>query len=192
MIKIKEAVVVEGKYDKIKLSRLFDTDIITTGGFEIFKNKENAALIKRIAEKRGVIILTDSDSSGLMIRNYLKNIIGTENIKQAFVPAVRGRERRKRTGGKAGILGVEGLEDRVIIDCVMKLASPCDNSDKEKIERIDLYKMGLYGCKDSSALRKRALSRLSLPEGLSVSMLLDVINTLYSKNELCEILKERD
>ena len=122
MIKINEVIIVEGKYDKIKLQSLFDTLVVTTDGFRIYKNKEKAKMLRLLAEKRGIILLTDSDKAGLRIRNKVREIVGDANIKNVFVPQIKGKEKRKDKGGAEGILGVEGINDQIIIDAVMSQA----------------------------------------------------------------------
>ena len=188
MIKIKEALIVEGKYDKIKLSQIFDTVIIKTDGFRIYKDKKTIELIKKLADKSGVIILTDSDNSGLMIRNHLKNVLSDKNVKHAFTPAIKGKEKRKKTASKAGFLGVEGINDEEIIKTVLSCSeSFCETDiikEKEKITRLDLYKIELFGKENSNIIRKKVLNELNLPENMSVSMLLDVLNGFYTKEYL--------
>lgn len=193
-MKIKEVIIVEGKYDKIKISQLFDTVIIKTDGFAIYKDKKTVDLIKKLADSRGVIILTDSDNSGLMIRNYLKNVLKDSNVKHAFVPTVKGKEKRKAIPSKQGLLGVEGIENEMIINAVLSCARLDDDNEfmssknNDNILRLDLYKMGLLGGENSAYLRKKLLNYLSLPENMSTSMFLDVLNTLYNKESIKEIL----
>lgn len=196
MIKIKEALIVEGKYDKIKISQIFDTAIIKTDGFRIYKDKKTTDLIKKLAKNSGVIIITDSDNSGLMIRNYLKNVLGKEeNVKHAFVPAVRGKEKRKKAPSASGFLGVEGTEDKKIIDAVLSCGATIlsENNEiyekNEEITRLDLYKMGIYGKDESAVLRKKLLNELCLPENMSVTMLCDVLSTLLGKEKTEETIK---
>lgn len=195
MIKIKEAIIVEGKYDKIKISSLFDTVIIKTDGFGIYKDKKTIKLIKNLAEQRGVIVLTDSDNAGLMIRNHLKNVLSDKNIKHAFTPAVRGKEKRKAKPSKSGFLGVEGTENDAIKNAVLKIATVLgeneEKQEKEEITRLDLYKMEIFGKDNSKTVRQKLLNYLSLPENMSVSMLLDVLNSFYTKEEILKILEKQ-
>ena len=195
MIKIKEAIIVEGKYDKIKISSLFDTVIIKTDGFGIYKDKKTIRLIKNLAEQRGVIVLTDSDNAGLMIRNHLKNVLSDKNIKHAFTPAVKGKEKRKAKPSKSGFLGVEGTENDAIKNAVLKIATVLgeneEKQEKEEITRLDLYKMEIFGKDNSKTVRQKLLNYLSLPENMSVSMLLDVLNSFYTKEEILKILEKQ-
>lgn len=195
MIKIKEAIVVEGKYDKIKLSEIFDTIIIKTDGFHIYKDKKTVDLLRKLAKTDGLIVLTDSDNAGLMIRNHLKNVLSGENVKHTFVPKVYGKEKRKVLPSKSGILGVEGIENDDILNAVLKVCTVLDenyirNEKKEDFTRLSLFKMELYGKDKSSLYRKKLLNILNLPENMSVTMLLDVLNSLYSKNEIYEIVEK--
>ena len=194
MIKIKEALIVEGKYDKIKISSIFDTVIIKTDGFGIYKDKKTIDLIKKLADLRGVIVLTDSDNAGLMIRNYLKNVLSGKNVKHVFTPAVKGKEKRKAKPSKSGFLGVEGTESEAIKEAVMSCATLLGEDKeilkKEGITRLDLYKMEIFGKNNSKIIRQMLLNYLSLPENMSVSMLLDVLNSLYMKEEILEILEK--
>ncbi len=194
MIKIKEAIIVEGKYDKIKISSLFDTVIIKTDGFGIYKDKKTIKLIKNLADSRGVIVLTDSDNAGLMIRNHLKNVLSDKNIKHAFTPAVKGKEKRKVKPSKSGFLGVEGTENDAIKNAVLKIATVLgeneEKQEKEEITRLDLYKMEIFGKDNSKTVRQKLLNYLSLPENMSVSMLLDILNSFYTKEEILKILEK--
>jgi len=182
-MKIKEVIVVEGKYDKIKLSQIFDTLIITTEGFGIYKNKQKMALLKRLAKENGVIVLTDSDSAGFRIRNYIKQCFGDIPIKQAYIPDVSGKEKRKAKPSAEGFLGVEGIEDKIIIDAVLK-AGVNIKPEAEKITKADLYSLGLVGAPQSSARRSELAQKLNLPIKISSNALLDVLNTLYTMEEI--------
>ena len=166
MIKIKEAIVVEGKYDKIKLSEIFDTIIIKTDGFHIYKDKKTVDLLRKLAKTDGLIVLTDSDNAGLMIRNHLKNVLSGENVKHTFVPKVYGKEKRKVLPSKSGILGVEGIENDDILNAVLKVCTVLDenyirNEKKEDFTRLSLFKMELYGKDKSSLYRKKLLNILN-------------------------------
>lgn len=178
-MKVKETIIVEGEHDKIKLLSFLDADIIVTDGFQIFKNKEMKELIKKIAQKKGVIILTDSDRAGFIIRNHLKKL--DSNILHAYIPEIKGKEKRKKTPGKEGLLGVEGIEKNIIMNALITSGATIDNKRKEyfkKYEKIDLYKAGLYGKEDSRLKRREFLLKHDLPQKLSAKMMLDVINTL--------------
>lgn len=185
MIKVEEAVIVEGKYDKIKLSSIVDGVIIETNGFGIFKDWERMALIRRLAEKKGIVILTDSDGAGFVIRNKLLSCIPPERIKNAYVPDIFGRERRKKTGSKEGKLGVEGMEAPVIEEALRRAGVTVSGVERprEDVTKADLYELGLSGGPDSAARRKELLKKLELPEHLSANALLEVLNVLYGREE---------
>jgi Small primase-like proteins (Toprim domain) len=193
MYKIKEAIVVEGRYDKNTLSQLVDATIIETSGFSIFSDREKLELLRRLAEKRGIIILTDGDGAGFMIRGYLKGAIPTENVKHAYIPDIKGKERRKRTASKEGKLGVEGMKGEILLEALRRAGATFEDETAGEtahggITKADMYSMGLSGT-DSSAVRRRALaSKLGLPERISAGVLLDVLNALYSRDELRSLL----
>ena len=192
MIKIKEVIVVEGRYDKNTLSQIVDTTIIETSGFGIFSDKEKMDLIRKLASKRGIIVLTDSDGAGFVIRNYLKSAIPPEAIKNAYIPDVSGKERRKRSPSKEGKLGVEGMSPEILIQALRRAGATFEGEEegkrKGRITKSDLYELGLCG-KDGAAERRRALtSKLGLPEKLSTDSLLDVLNALYDRDELLNLL----
>ena len=188
MIKLKETIIVEGNYDKIKLSSCVDANILVTDGFRIFKNKEMIALIKRIAKKEGIIIFTDSDRAGFIIRNFIKSCTAGERVLHAFIPEIKGKEKRKEKAGKEGILGVEGMEkaiiEKALLSCGASLKEEPSEKKKEKITKVDLYKAGLYGTQNSKQNRIRFLKEHQLPQRISANMLLEVLNTLYTKEEL--------
>ena len=188
MLKIKEAIVVEGRYDKIALSQVVDTLILETGGFQLFKNAEKAALFRRIARERGLIVLTDSDGAGFVIRNHLKGILPAELLKQAYIPDVAGKERRKRQPGKEGKLGVEGMRPEVLKEALRRAgATFADEGAAEwpgdPITKADLFALGLTGGTDSAAKRRALLKQLDLPEHLTPNGMLEALNLLYSREE---------
>ena len=186
MIKIKEAVIVEGKYDKIKLSNILDTVIIETDGFAIFKDKEKQKLIRFLAEKRGIIIMTDSDSAGFKIRSFIKNITKSENVKNVYIPDVYGKEKRKTEASKEGKIGVEGMETQIIIDALKKACVGFEENRQNKSEEIthtDFFEDGVSGGENSSALRKILAKSLDLPEKISSSALLKIINSYMTYEE---------
>lgn len=185
MIKIKEAIVVEGTYDKIKLSNIFDAVIVTTDGFDIFKNQSKVSLIKKLSQKDGIIILTDSDRAGFVIRNYVKNFCKNGIVKHAYIPEVEGKEKRKSTPSKEGFLGVEGIDDDVIIKSVEKCATE-QNENKRLITKTDLFMDGLSGGENSFKYRKMLTKELDLPKRISANMLLDVLNSLFTYEEYKE------
>jgi ribonuclease M5 len=197
MLKIKEAIVVEGRYDKNTLSQLVDTLILTTDGFQVFQRKDKAALLRRVAAKRGLIVLTDSDGAGFVIRNHLKGIIPQNQLKQCYIPDVYGKEKRKKTPGKEGKLGVEGMPPAVLEEALRRcgatiLGEAAKERNQEEITRLDLFQAGLSGGENSAAKRKALLKRLDLPEHLSANALVQVLNTILTKEEFQTVLQELD
>lgn len=192
MITIDRAVVVEGKYDKIKLENIISAPIITTDGFSIFKNKEKLFLIKKLAEKMGIVILTDSDSAGQMIRTYLCKFIDKDKIIHAYIPEILGKEKRKEKRSSAGILGVEGVKEKIIIDAFEKAGvfNKKTETKKKEVTNIDLYNLKLSGCINSATNRKKLLKKLELPTIMSTSGLLTAVNALYSYDEFIKIASE--
>ena len=193
MLRIKEAIVVEGRYDKNTLSQLVDTVILETTGFGIFKNEEKLGLLRKIATVRGLIILTDSDGAGFLIRNYLKGALPPQLVKHAYIPDIHGKEQRKRHWGKEQKLGVEGMSQAVLEAALRRSgATFLDDEARAKgglppITKTDLYLLGLSGGADSALLRRRLLKTLDLPEHLSPNALLPVLNALYSREEFLAI-----
>lgn len=186
MIKINEAVIVEGKYDKIKLSAILDTVIIETDGFAIFKDKEKQQLIRFLAEKRGIIIMTDSDSAGFKIRNFINGITKSENIKNVYIPDIYGKEKRKTEASKEGKLGVEGMKTEIIMSALTKAGVLCNENNKtenREITRTDFFEDGVSGRDNSSEIRKALAKELDLPERISASSLLKIINTYLTYDE---------
>lgn len=185
MIKLKQPVIVEGKYDKITLENVIDALIIPTNGFGIFKDREKCAMIRSIAKKSGVIIMTDSDSAGAVIRSYLKKIIGDSEIINVYVPQLKGKEKRKSAGSKEGFLGVEGMTPQIIEEALKKSGVFCVKDETlRKITKADMFRYGLSGGNDSREKRKSFLKYLSLPDNLSSSAMLDVINNMFTAEEL--------
>lgn len=188
-LKIKEAIVVEGRYDKNTLSQVVDAVIIETSGFGIFSDKEKLKLLRSIADKRGLIVFTDSDGAGFMIRNHIKGAVDKSKVKQAYIPDVMGKEKRKRTGSKEGKLGVEGMKPAVIRDALIRAGATVENAEQEReprggsITKTDLFCMGLSGGEGSAVKRARLIKALDLPERLSADALLDILNALYTKEE---------
>lgn len=204
MIKIKQAVIVEGKYDKIKLSSVIDTLIITTDGFSVFKNKEKLDLIRRLAENHGIVILTDSDSAGFKIRNYIKGCTKNGKITNIYIPDIFGKEKRKSSPSKEGKIGVEGVPVAILKQAFEKFGisasedEDCENNEnsenckikQKEITKIMLYDDGFIGKDGSGKKRKKLLKLLSLPEILSVNGLLEVLNSMYSREEYENAVKE--
>lgn len=191
MIPVREAIVVEGRYDKNALSQIFDAVIIETGGFGVFNHPETVALLRRLAEKRGLIILTDSDGAGFVIRSHLKGAIDNALIKNAYIPEISGKERRKSAPSKEGTLGVEGMERQVLIDALRRAGATMDGvpaGAAGDITKADLYALGLTGRPDSAGKRRALLQKLALPQKLTPNVLLPVLNALYTRAELEELL----
>jgi len=193
MIKIREAIVVEGRYDKAALAGLVDTVILDTAGFGIFSDREKVALLRRLAKERGLVVLTDSDGGGFVIRNFLKSAIEGKYVKHAYIPDVYGKERRKRAPGKEGKLGVEGMKPEVLLESLrragVELDAPGGERTEEAITKAELYAMGLTGRPDSAVRRAFVLKALALPERLTTNALLDVLNVLTTRQELMQILQ---
>ncbi len=192
MVKIKEAIVVEGRYDKNTLSQIVDAPIFETAGFGIFKDKQQLALLRRVAENRGLIVFTDSDGAGFVIRNHLKSVIPAKFLKHAYIPDIYGKEKRKAAPGKEGKLGVEGMRPEIIMDALRKAGATMDGEDvsfRQQITKQDLMELGLSGGKDSSALRLQLLKKMDLPQHMSANAMLQALNLLCSKEELVEIVE---
>ena len=195
MKKVREVIVVEGRYDKNTLSQTVDATILSTEGFAVFHNSEKLALLRRLAEERGLILLTDSDGAGFVIRNYLKGALPKDRVKQAYIPDIDGKERRKRAPGKEGKLGVEGMRPEVLLEALRKAGATFEDGDAEPekgepITKADLFALGLTGGKDSAEKRRTLLKRLALPEHLTTNALLEVLNLLYNKNDFLSLMKE--
>lgn len=186
-IKLKETVIVEGKYDKIRLASLFDANVLELGGFNIYNNKERLALIRRMAEKTGVIILTDSDSAGFRIRHYLMSALPVENVKNVYIPGVFGKERRKSKPGKEHLIGVEGMTTEAILKAFAAAGiSPEGKSVSEKppLTKAYLYSIGLSGGENSATLRKKLCERFDLPPLLSAAALCRILPLITDEEEL--------
>ena len=189
-IGIKEAIIVEGKYDKIKLSSIFDTLIIETTGFSIYKDKEKQKLIRKCAAETGIIVFTDSDRAGFLIRNFLNGAVPAENIKHAYIPQIEGKESRKESPSKDGFLGVEGVERDIIVKAVMSAAPKIAEGSGRKVTKADFYALGLSGGEDSAAKRDALKKSLGLPTNLSAAALLQTVNQLMSYEEFLKIAGE--
>ena len=192
MIKVKEAIIVEGKYDKIKLSNFIDGLIVTTEGFGVFKDKEKQALIRHLAEKRGILILTDSDSAGFVIRNFLKGVVPAEQIKHAFIPDISGKEKRKTKPSKEGKLGVEGISEEIIENAIISSGAHCSSDSGRKktqkdITKTDLFIYGLSGGENAAEKRSRLKKYLDLPSNMTANMLLDTLNCILTRDEFVSI-----
>lgn len=188
MVKIKEAIVVEGRYDRNTLSQIVDATIFETNGFGIFKNKEQMALLRTVAQKRGLIVLTDSDGAGFVIRNHLKSAIPGAYLKHAYIPDIAGKEKRKAAPGKEGKLGVEGMRPEVILEALRACGATFDDERQDSpriaITKQDFVELGLSGGTDSSVKRLCVQKAMNLPEHMSANALLQALNLLMTADEL--------
>lgn len=193
MVKIRQAIVVEGRYDKNTLSQIVDAPILETSGFQIMHDKENLQLLRRVAKTRGLIVFTDSDGAGFVIRNYLKSAIEPQYLHHAYIPDVYGKEKRKSAPGKEGKLGVEGMPPDVILECLRRAGADFGTEESVPalaITKQDLMDLRLSGGKESSFLRKKLLKKLNFPEHMSSNAMLQALNLLYSLEELQNIMME--
>ena len=195
MTRIREVIVVEGRYDKNTISQVVDATVITLGGFSIFNDKEKLAFLRRLAAERGLIVLTDSDGAGFVIRNYHTGALPKDQVKQAYIPDIAGKERRKRHAGKEGKLGVEGMSPQVLLEALRRCgATFLDEGDSaqrgEPITKADLFALGLSGGPDSAAKRQALLKKLDLPEHLTANGMLEALNLLYDREGLEKALGE--
>jgi ribonuclease M5 len=197
MEKIREVIVVEGRYDKNTLSQTVDATIITLGGFSVFNDRQKLALLRRLAQERGLIVLTDSDGAGFVIRNYLKGALPAGRVKQAYIPDIRGKERRKRTPGKEGKLGVEGMRPEVLLQALRNAGATFESSEAQPrqpdpITKADLFALGLTGAGNSADRRARLQKALDLPAHLSTNGLLEVLNVLYTREAFLQEFSEKE
>ena len=192
MIRLDTPVVVEGKYDKIRLSNIIDAPIITTNGFGIFKDTEKRKLIARLAREKGIIIITDSDNAGMIIRNHIKNIANDGKIINVYLPQILGKEKRKTKGSADGFLGVEGTSDDIIVSALAKsgITGKKTNTTEKVVTKSVLFAMGFYGGENSSDLRKGLLKNMDLPDNLSVNAFLEAINLLYGYDKFLKKVQE--
>lgn len=186
--KIKEIIVVEGRYDQNALAQVVDAVIIPIGGFSLFNDREKLDFLRRLAEKQGIIVLTDSDGAGFVLRNYLKGALPKDRVKQAYIPDVYGKERRKRTPGKEGKLGVEGMKPAVLLEALRRAGATFSEAlptetQGAPLTKADFFAMGFSGTADSAARRQVLLRALNLPEHLTANGLLDAVNLLYSRED---------
>ncbi len=194
--RIREIIVVEGRYDRNTVSQAVDCTIIETSGFGIFSDKEKISLIRRLAEKRGVIIMTDPDGAGFIIRGHIRGMLDAADVKHAYIPEIHGREKRKNTYSKAELLGVEGMSPSVIIKALERAGAtfldyPEHNvSTESPVTKTDLFELGLSGVPGSVAKRKTLTTSLELPSAISSNSLLDVINTLYTREEFFSFVRK--
>ena len=193
MVKIRQAIVVEGRYDKNTISQVVDAPVFETSGFGIMKDKAQLALLRRVAKERGLIVFTDSDGGGFVIRNYLKGAIPAEHLFHAYIPDIYGKEKRKAAPGKEGKLGVEGMPAQVILEALGRCGAIFEEtaaSTKGGITKQDLFALGLSGGKNSAEKRKLLLKKLELPEHMSANAMLQALNILYSLRELMQIVEQ--
>ena len=193
MVKIEEVIIVEGRYDKNTLSQVVDAVILETSGFGIFHDKQKRKLFQKLAEQRGLILLTDSDGAGFVIRNYLKGFLPPERVKQAYVPDLYGKEKRKASPSKEGKLGVEGMRPEILLEALRRagahfVGQEQDRAATEKITKTDLFRLGLSGGESSREKRLVLLRQLDLPEHLSSDAMLDVLNALMSREDFFSLV----
>ena len=192
MLKIREAIVVEGRYDKNTLSQIVDAPILETSGFGIFKDREQMALLRQVAQRRGLIVFTDSDGAGFVIRNHLKSAIPGKFLKHAYIPDIPGKEKRKSAPGKEGKLGVEGVSPEILLEALRKAGATIEGEEsvpERGITKQDLMALGLSGSADASARRLALLKKLKLPERMSTNAMLQALNLLYTPEELRNIME---
>lgn len=192
MVKIKEAIVVEGRYDKNTLSQIVDAPILETSGFGIFKDKAQMSLLRRVAETRGLIVFTDADGAGFVIRNHIKSAIPGKYLKHAYTPDVFGKERRKAAPGKEGKLGVEGMSREIILEALRKAGATIEGEESTPVHQItkqDMMELGLSGGQNAGAKRLALLKKLNLPERMSSNAMLQALNLLYTLEELTTIVE---
>lgn len=194
MIRIKEAIVVEGRYDKNALAQVVDTVILETSGFGVFKDRDLLSLLRKLAQKRGLVILTDPDGAGFVIRNFLKGSIPREQVKHAYIPDINGKERRKRAPGKEGKLGVEGMRPEVLEQALRRagatfLDGETGAEEAGNLTKADLFALGLTGGADSARRRQALLRQQELPQHLNANALLEVLNYLYTPEEAAKLVE---
>ena len=191
MHKVSEVIVVEGRYDKNTLSQIVDAAIIETEGFGVFNNKEKQRLLRMMAEKRGLIVMTDSDGAGLVIRNFIKGAVDPKLVKHAYIPDIPGKEKRKSKASKEGLLGVEGMSPELIMKALRDAGATIDGEEScqsgEKITKADMYRCGLSGKPDSAARREELKAKLDLPRKMSPDSLLQVLNELFSRESFLKM-----
>ncbi len=194
MRRVREVIVVEGRYDKNALRQVVDATVIETRGFGVFNDRERLALLRRLAAERGLILLTDSDGAGFVIRNFLKGAIPREQLKQAYIPDIPGKERRKAAPGKEGKLGVEGMAPEVLLRALERAGATFEDGalpeDRDPVTRVDFYELGLSGRPGSGARRAAALKALGLPERMTGGAMLEAVNLLYSREEFVRFVQQ--
>ncbi len=190
MVNIRECIVVEGRYDKNTLAQIVNAPIVETSGFGIFKDKDQQHLLRQIAAKRGLIVFTDSDGAGFVIRNFLKGLIPASQLKHAYIPDIPGKERRKASAGKEGLLGVEGMTPEIILQALRRSGATIEGESELQsgaITKQDFMALGLSGGAGSSEKRARLMAKLGFPKHMSSNALLQAVNLLYTLPELQEL-----
>jgi len=193
MHKVKEVIVVEGRYDKAFLASFLDAVIVETRGFGLFSNKEQLALLRVMAEKRGLVILTDSDGGGFVIRNFLKSALPASLVKHAYIPDIPGKEKRKSSPSREGKLGVEGMRPEIILEALRRAGATVDGEEgpaRGSLSKADLFALGLSGTAGSAELRQKLLKTLDLPEHLTANAMLDVLNLLLDREQLAAVISQ--
>jgi ribonuclease M5 len=190
MLSVKEVIVVEGKYDKMQLSRTVDALIITTDGFGLYKDKQKIDLLRRLSRERGIIILTDSDSAGFRIRNYLRQCLGEACIKHAYIPAISGREKRKAKAGREGLIGVEGVDGETIKKALIQANATCGDKSKPALTKTRFFEDGFAGVPGSAERRRMLAKKIGLPEKISANAMIDFINRIYTFEEYLRLIEE--
>ncbi len=193
-LSVKEAIIVEGKYDKNVLHSVVNSLIITTNGFRIFNNKETQTLIRKLAQTRGILVMTDVDSAGFVIRNFLNGIVDKSSIKHCYIPTVFGKEKRKSESSKEGKLGVEGIDRDQLVNAIINSGATIESDTKtvsvKEITKLDFYDLGLCGKDNSAQYRQQLLSHLGLPPYLSTNATISALNCLYTYDEFIDIINK--
>lgn len=191
MLKIKEVILVEGRYDKNTLSQVVDAVIIECGGFSVFNDRQKQKLLRTVAQRQGLIVLTDSDPAGFVIRNFIRSCVDPSLVKHAYVPEIEGKERRKKSASKAGLLGVEGMRPQQLEQALLRAGATVDGQSAaeagERISKADMYRMGLSGREGSGGKRAQLLKKLELPSNMSADAMLDVLNALMTREEFLSL-----
>lgn len=194
MVRIQEAILVEGRYDKNTLRQVVDTAVFTTEGFGVFNDKQKLSFLRTVAERRGLIILTDSDGAGFVIRNYLRGALPKGRVLHAYIPDIPGKEKRKATPGKEGKLGVEGMSPEILLEALRRAGATIDEQPAapsgDPITKLELFELGLTGKPDSSARRERLLQYLHLPAHMTTNALLEALNVLYDRDTFLKNMGE--
>lgn len=194
MVRIQEAILVEGRYDKNTLRQVVDTAVFTTEGFGVFNDKQKLSFLRTVAERRGLIILTDSDGAGFVIRNYLRGALPKGRVLHAYIPDIPGKEKRKATPGKEGKLGVEGMSPEILLEALRRAGATIDEQPAapsgDPITKLELFELGLTGKPDSSARRERLLQHLHLPAHMTTNALLEALNVLYDRDTFLKNMGE--